>query len=73
MRKTYFFSNEVNVRLSLYSIERLRHFAEELRANGRRVRYVRFDDPGNTGTLAGEVARLATILGRPHEPVIWTD
>lgn len=39
----------------------MRHFAEELRAEGVRVDYVRLDDPGNSGSFGGEVARA---LGR---------
>ena len=35
----------------------MRHFARALVARGVRVDYVRLDDPENTGTLAGEVAR----------------
>jgi len=35
----------------------MRHFAEELRADGWRVEYVRLDDPANTGSFTGEVAR----------------
>jgi deoxyribodipyrimidine photolyase-related protein len=35
----------------------MRHFAQELRAAGHMVRYVRLDDPGNAGSLRGEVAR----------------
>lgn len=35
----------------------MRHFAEELRAGGVRVRYVKLDDPDNAGSLKGEVAR----------------
>ncbi|MFC7473668.1 cryptochrome/photolyase family protein [Dankookia sp. GCM10030260] len=35
----------------------MRHFARALEARGVRVDYIRLDDPGNTGTLAGEVAR----------------
>ncbi len=35
----------------------MRHFAQELEANGHRVRYVRLDDPANTGSLVGEVER----------------
>ncbi|MFN3687356.1 cryptochrome/photolyase family protein [Salinarimonas sp.] len=39
----------------------MRHFAEELREEGVRVDYVRLDDPGNTGSFGGELARA---LGR---------
>jgi deoxyribodipyrimidine photolyase-related protein len=35
----------------------MRHFAEELRRTGHRVRYVKLDDPANAGSLRGEVAR----------------
>jgi deoxyribodipyrimidine photolyase-related protein len=35
----------------------MRHFAEELRADGIRVDHVRLDDEGNAGLLAGEVER----------------
>ncbi|MGD9602973.1 MAG: cryptochrome/photolyase family protein [Gammaproteobacteria bacterium] len=37
----------------------MRHFATELCANGWQVDYVRLDDPGNTGSLRGEIARAA--------------
>ena len=37
----------------------MRHFADDLRARGVTVDYVRLDDPANTGDFAGEVARAA--------------
>lgn len=38
----------------------MRHFAEELRAAGWRVDYVRLDDPQNSGSFTGEIARAVT-------------
>jgi deoxyribodipyrimidine photolyase-related protein len=35
----------------------MRHFAAELEVEGLRVDYVRLDDPDNTGSFSGEVAR----------------
>src|SRR4051812_5006779 len=35
----------------------MRHFAEELRADGWAVDYVCLDDLGNSGSFTGEVAR----------------
>ncbi len=35
----------------------MRHFAEELRADGWTVDYIRLDDPDNSGSFTGEVAR----------------
>ncbi len=40
-----------------FILSAMRHFADALRAEGVRVDYVRLDDPGNTGTFTGEVAR----------------
>ncbi|WP_293862686.1 cryptochrome/photolyase family protein [uncultured Alsobacter sp.] len=53
----------------------MRHFAEELRAEGLRVDYVRLDDPDNTGSFGGELAR-AVERWRPEaimvtEPGEW--
>ena len=41
----------------------MRHFAEELRAQGRKVLYVTLDDPENTGSFEGEVRRGIKITG----------
>lgn len=41
----------------------MRHFAAELRQEGVRVDYVELEDPANTGTLTGEVARAARRHG----------
>ncbi|MEC8262742.1 MAG: cryptochrome/photolyase family protein, partial [Pseudomonadota bacterium] len=38
----------------------MRHFAEALRARGVTVDYVRLDDPENSGSFSGEVARAAS-------------
>ena len=40
----------------------MRHFARELQADGVRVRYVAIDDPANSGTLTGEIARAAQAV-----------
>ena len=49
----------------------MRHFAAELEQDGFVVRYVRLDEPGNTGSLAGEVRRAITDLA--PEAVIATE
>ena len=38
----------------------MRHFADDLRKSGFQVRYVRLDDPKNTHSLEGELARAIT-------------
>lgn len=40
----------------------MRHFAAELEARGVHVRYVTLDDPHNTGSFSGEVARALREL-----------
>jgi deoxyribodipyrimidine photolyase-related protein len=40
-----------------FILSAMRHFAEALRANGWTVDYVRLDDPDNSGSFTGEVAR----------------
>jgi deoxyribodipyrimidine photolyase-related protein len=53
----------------------MRHFAEELRQSGWQVDYVRLDDPGNTGSLGGEVERALVRHGSAQtlvtEPGEW--
>ena len=47
----------------------MRHFADELRAQGWLVAYTRLDDDGNSGSLTGEVAR-AVATHRPERILI---
>jgi deoxyribodipyrimidine photolyase-related protein len=47
----------------------MRHFATELEANGWRVDYTRLDDAGNSGSLAGELAR-AVERHRPKRVLV---
>jgi len=41
----------------------MRHFRDELRGKGWQMDYVTLDDPANTGSLGGEVARAAEKHG----------
>jgi len=56
----------------------MRHFAAELAERGIAVTYVRLDDPGNTGSLTGEVARAVAreqpervVVTEPGEWRLW--
>ena len=49
----------------------MRHFAEELAEAGWRLRYVKLDDPENSGTLIGEVARA--LADRLADRVLLTE
>lgn len=40
-----------------FVLSAMRHFGSELRAAGWQVRYVKLDDPANTGSLTGEIER----------------
>jgi deoxyribodipyrimidine photolyase-related protein len=40
-----------------YIFSAMRHHGEALRARGWAVEYVKFDDPANTGSFSGEIAR----------------
>jgi deoxyribodipyrimidine photolyase-related protein len=40
----------------------MRHFAQELKDRGHKVRYITLDDPANTGSFDDEVARAITEL-----------
>lgn len=53
----------------------IRHFAEELQAEGWRVAYTRLDHPENTGSITGELIRYANQTGAQEviatEPGEW--
>lgn len=53
----------------VFVLSAMRHFAEELRADGVIVDYIRFDDPDNTGSITGELQRAVT-RHQPTELVI---
>ncbi len=45
----------------------MRHFAETLRGQGWHVRYVKLDDPENSGSFSGEVERQLPATC----PIVW--
>ncbi len=47
----------------------MRHFAEELKCKGYNIRYIRLDDPLNTGSLDGEIKRAITEL-KPERIIV---
>ncbi len=53
----------------------MRKFAARLEAEGWQVRYTRLDDPGNSGTIVGELLRRAAEVGATEvlatEPGEW--
>lgn len=63
---THVWSGQPRIALFLAA---MRHFAAGLRAAGRPLDYRRLDDPGNRGTLAGELADAITRL-RPQRLVM---
>jgi deoxyribodipyrimidine photolyase-related protein len=58
-----------------FILSAMRHFAGELRGAGLKVDHVRLDDPANTGSFAGEVARAVARHGARRvvvtEPGEW--
>ena len=69
---TYVRHHQAKIALILSS---MRHFAEDLRAQGWQVDYVALDDPDNTGSFTGEVQRAVQRHGargvQVTEPGEW--
>ncbi|WP_341707797.1 cryptochrome/photolyase family protein [Halopseudomonas sp.] len=59
----------------VFILSAMRHFAETLRAEGFAVDYIALDDPSNTGSLDGELARARARLAPERilltEPGEW--
>ena len=49
----------------------MRHFAEELKAKGYSVQYIKLDDPDNSGSFTGEIKRAINLYS--PEKVILTE
>ena len=47
----------------------MRHFAETLQEQGFKVRYIKLDDPANTGSFNGEIARAANEI-KPQKIIL---
>lgn len=45
-----------------YLFSAMRHFSEELKQKGIKVRYIKLTDPANTGNFTGEVLRAAKAI-----------
>jgi deoxyribodipyrimidine photolyase-related protein len=52
-----------------FVLSAMRHFADDLRAEGFRVDYVKLEDPGNSGSFTGELKR-AIERHRPSRVVV---
>lgn len=53
----------------VFVLSAMRHFADELRAEGVAVDYIRLDDPDNSGSISGELKR-AVARHQPDEVII---
>jgi deoxyribodipyrimidine photolyase-related protein len=53
----------------VFVLSAMRHFADELRADGIDVDYIRLDDAGNSGSIAGELQR-AVARHRPGRVIV---